>query len=117
MKRSAKVLIGFGVLALASPLGLWLPAKFKAGSAWGEWGSDEIKELVGYVPEGFEKLSSLWHAPLHDYAFRGMEHAGIGHLSLAYIFSATIGIALCIAGGFLAGKLLSGKRRHGADKK
>lgn len=38
------------VLALISPLGLSLPDALKAGSAWGEWGVDEIRQRIGYVP-------------------------------------------------------------------
>lgn len=39
-----------------------------AGTAWGEWGKDEIEKLVGYIPQGLEKLSGLWRAPMRDYA-------------------------------------------------
>ena len=37
MKTTTKLWIGLGVLAIASPLGLYLPDTFKAGEAWGEW--------------------------------------------------------------------------------
>ena len=59
MKITTKFWIGLGVLAVLSPLGLLLPEHFKAGSAWGEWGIDEIQRLAGYVPVGLEKLSSF----------------------------------------------------------
>lgn len=96
MKIITKLWIGICLLILLSPLGLWLPERFKAGDAWGEWGTDTIKELTGYVPQGLEKLSSLWKAPIPDYAFKNWEEKGLGSLSLAYIISAIIGILVTI---------------------
>jgi cobalt/nickel transport protein len=110
MKTMTKLWIGLGILALLSPIGLYLPDKMKAGSAWGEWGADEMKGLVGYVPKGLEKLSSLWNALMPDYAFKGWEDKGLGHLSIAYIVAALLGIALCVGGAFLLGKLLAQKK-------
>ena len=101
-----KLCIGLGILIILSPIGLILPDRFKAGSAWGEWGSDEMKELVGYIPQGLEKLGSLWNAPMPDYAFKGWEEKGLGHLSFSYIVSAVVGIALIAIVIFLIGKLL-----------
>lgn len=109
MKISTKLWIGLGILVILCPLGLILPEHFKAGAAWGEWGIDEIKELVGYVPKGLEKLSSLWNAPLPDYAFKGWEEKGLTHLSFAYIISAVVGIIIVVAVALLIGKLLSKK--------
>jgi hypothetical protein len=109
MKTTAKLWIGIGILILLSPLGLVLPEHFKAGDAWGEWGTDGIKELAGYIPQGLEKLSSLWNAPIPDYAFKGWEEKGLGSLSLAYIASAIIGILITVCVVLLIGKLLSRK--------
>ncbi|MCM8797503.1 MAG: PDGLE domain-containing protein [Candidatus Omnitrophica bacterium] len=109
MKTTAKLWIGLGILILLSPLGLILPEHFKAGDAWGEWGIDTIKELVGYIPQGLEKLSNLWRAPLPDYAFRGWEEKGLPHLSFAYIISAVIGIGIVVVIVIAIGKLLSKK--------
>ena len=106
MKLSTKLWIGLGGLAVLSPLGLILPEKFKAGDAWGEWDAEKIKELVGYVPKGLGKLSSLWNAPLRDYTFKSWQNLGIKHVSLAYVVSAIIGIALCFGIVFLLGKFI-----------
>ena len=110
MKTVTKLWIGLGLLAVISPIGLFLPDKLKAGSAWGEWGADEIKGLIGYIPGGLEKLSSVWNAVLPDYAFKGWGDKGLGQLSFAYIISAIVGIALCVGGAWLLGKLLSRKQ-------
>ncbi len=109
MKLAAKLWIGVAILIALSPIGLILPERFKAGSAWGEWGAGEMRKLAGYVPKGFAKLSSLWNAPMPDYAFRGWEKKGLPHLSLAYIVSAAAGIAATVIAALLIGRILSKK--------
>jgi len=109
MKITTKLWIGLSVLIALSPLGLLIPEHFKAGAAWGEWGMDEIKKLVGYVPKGLEKLAPLWNAPIPDYAFKGWEGKGLSHLSFAYIISAVAGIAVIVSAALLIGKLLAKK--------
>ena len=75
---------------IAYPLGL-----LATGTAWGEWGADEIAEIVtdgkalGYTPSGLESGWSL-DVPMPDYALEGMNE------TLAYILSAVIGVALLI---------------------
>jgi cobalt/nickel transport protein len=112
MKVATKLWIALAVLIVISPVGLILPDHYKAGSAWGEWGSEEIKGLVGYVPKGLEKLSSLWNAPVPDYAFKGWEQKGLSRLSLAYIISAAAGVGIIAGITLLIGKLLA-KRTDG----
>lgn len=109
MKIITKFWMGLGVLIILSPLGLLLPEHFKAGSAWGEWGADEMQKLVGYIPQGLKKLSNLWAAPIPDYAFKGWEGKSLMSLSFAYVFSAVIGILVCVAAVFILGKFLSRK--------
>lgn len=109
MKTTTKLWMGIGILILLAPLGIFLPQYFKAGDAWGEWGADTIKELVGYIPRGLEKLSRIWSAPIPDYAFKGWEEKRLGSLSFAYIASAIIGILVVVCVVLLIGKLLSKK--------
>lgn len=109
MKTINQLWIGLGVLIAVSPLGLLLPEKFKAGSAWGEWGPEEVGELVGYVPQGLVKLAGFWNAPIPDYAFKGWEEKPLFNLSLAYIFSALTGILLCVGVIFILGRILTKK--------
>ena len=109
MKITTKFLIGIAALVALSPLGLLLPAHFKAGGAWGEWGADEMQKLVGYVPKGLAKLSSLWSAPIPDYAFKGWEEKGLSRLSFAYIISAIVGIGIIVLVMIGIGKWLSKK--------
>jgi cobalt/nickel transport protein len=109
MKTITKLWIFIVVLIILAPLGLILPAHFKAGSAWGEWGIEEIKGLSGYIPKGLERLASLWSAPIPDYAFKGWGEKPLGSLSLAYIVSAIVGITITIGVILLIGKFLSKK--------
>lgn len=78
-------------LVVLTPLGL-----LAEGTAWGEWGADEVAEMLGYTPagmlEGFE-----FEAPIPDYAVGGMSEI------FGYVLSAVIGVALMM----IAFKILS----------
>lgn len=110
MKTLTKLWIGIILLIILAPLGLLLPQHFKAGSAWGEWGAEEFQDFVGYIPKGLAKLSALWNAPLPDYAFKGWEEKGLLHLSIAYIISAAVGIAIVVLAVWFIGKSLTKKK-------
>ena len=107
MKAKAGLWIGIATLILLSPLGLIVPAKLGAGSAWGEWSIREINKLVGYAPAGMSKLSKLWKSPLPDYAFRGQESASVHALSLSYIISGILGVIAVSVLTLLIGKVLA----------
>jgi len=107
MKTTTKLWIGLVVLCLLTPLGLILPDKFQAGSAWGEWGADEMQELVGYVPAGMKRLGELWNAPVPDYAFKGQEQAPLSKLSVSYIISAMLGVASAAGAAMLIGRMVA----------
>ena len=104
-----KIGIGIGILAILSPIGLLLPDMFNSGAAWGEWGTDEIKKMTGYIPLGMEKLSSLWTAIFPDYSFSGQENQGLADKGFAYIVSAFAGIALCVGLGCFSEKFFQVK--------
>lgn len=93
--------IGLGALMVLSPLGL-----IAAGIAWGEWSAgdfqdpairDQITHASGnmappeHVPQGLEHLSSIWTAPIPDYAPSFMHNESFG-----YILSAVVGAGLII---------------------
>jgi hypothetical protein len=85
--------IGLVALIILAPLGL-----LAVGETYGEWGNEELKEKLGFVPHGLEQLSSLWSAPLPDYAFPGGEES-MSMATIAYLVSAVIGVVVC--GGLL----------------
>jgi hypothetical protein len=100
-----KLWIGILIMALLSPLGVYLPDKFKAGGAWGEWGPEELEKLLGYVPEGLKKLSDLWKPPVPDYNFGG-ENAAMSTQIISYVISGIIGITAGAIVIFLITKFL-----------
>ncbi len=89
-KKSSAVMGLIAALVCLSPLGL-----LAAGTAWGEWGIEEIETLImggkelGYVPQGMANGFSF-EALMPDYTIAGMPEA------FAYILSALIGAALMI---------------------
>jgi cobalt/nickel transport protein len=91
-KFDKRLWIGLLVMVLLTPLGIYLPERFKAGDAWGEWGTDRLQELLGYVPEGLRKMAEFWKAPVPDYNFGG-ENAAFGTQIISYIISGIIGVA------------------------
>ena len=104
-----KMFLGLVVLALLSPVGIIIPDKVKAGSAWGEWGTEEIQKMVGFVPQGMQKLADIWKAPMPDYSFKGWEEKGIGMQSLAYVISAAMGMGIIGGIALLFGKIVNKK--------
>jgi ABC-type Co2+ transport system, permease component len=89
-KRYKAMLIPLIALIVLTPLGL-----IATGTAWGEWGTDEIKAALGYIPKGLGGMSDWWHALLPDY---GLPFGGGQGLSIVgYIISAIVGMAV-IAG-------------------
>jgi cobalt/nickel transport system permease protein len=88
---------GLGVAALASPIGL-----LASGTAWGEWGADELKDLgLSFIPQGIERFTGWWPAPLPDYGFPRMG-AVIGYILSAFIGIVLVGILLWLFGRWLS---------------
>ncbi|MDR3573632.1 MAG: cobalt transporter CbiM [Anaerolineaceae bacterium] len=79
--------IGLAVLVVATPIGLLAP-----GTAWGEWGAQELTSRgLSFVPQGLAKLSGLWGAPMKDY-----DLPALGNSNLGYILSAVVGILVIV---------------------
>ena len=107
MKTITKLWILIIILIALSPIGILAPEWLKAGAAWGEWSAGEIKELVGYIPQGFERLSELWKAPMPDYEFKGSEDRPLRAKSAAYILSGVIGVFVVVIVVYAAGKIIT----------
>jgi cobalt/nickel transport system permease protein/cobalt/nickel transport protein len=90
--------IGLVALIVLAPLGL-----LAVGETFGEWGPEEVKEKLGFVPPGLEQLSSLWSAPLPDYALPGIGDS-MTAAATAYILSAVLGVVICGGLLYLVGK-------------
>jgi cobalt/nickel transport system permease protein len=101
-KKEGKLWLAWGALglvALATPIGL-----LASGTAWGEWGVSELKTMgLGSIPQGLQKLTGWWPAPMPDYGLPRMA-AVIG-----YILSAFVGIILIVTLTWLLGRRLYSK--------
>jgi hypothetical protein len=81
--------LALGVIIILSPLGL-----LATGTAFGEWGRDQLQEKVGFIPAGLARMDDLWaHAPLPGYGIPGLD-AGFMQSACGYILSALVGMIL-----------------------
>jgi len=102
-------LIGLGVMAGLTPLGLLAP-----GGAFGEDAPanlDLARYHLGAVPAGLQRYAGFWHNALFD----RYDFSHDAHPTLGYIISAMVGIAVISLAVFavfkLAGVLIDGRAR------
>jgi hypothetical protein len=96
-KTIRNLAIGLLILIVFVPLGL-----LAVGETFGEWGTEELEEKLGFVPPGLEQLAPLWSAPVPDYAIPGDE-SQTGMVA-AYYLSALLGVAICAGLLYLVGR-------------
>jgi cobalt/nickel transport system permease protein len=90
--------IGLAALIVITPLGLLAP-----GTAWGEWGAEELTQRgLAFVPRGLAHFSGLWSAPMAGYNLPALGNANIG-----YILSAAVGILVIIGVAWLFSMLVT----------
>jgi cobalt/nickel transport system permease protein len=93
--------IGLAALAVIVPVGLLAP-----GTAWGEWGTEELTRLgLAFIPHGMARLASFWSAPLPGY-----DLPALGNASLAYILSAMVGIIIIVVVVWLFTMLVTARK-------
>ncbi len=97
-KRTRVFWIPLAVLAALTPLGL-----LASGTAWGEWGAQELRRAVGYVPKGFAALADRWKALFPDYSLPLLGK----NATAGYLLSAVAGIALIAGTIFLTAAIAS----------
>jgi cobalt/nickel transport system permease protein len=105
-RSTQQLWVGLALLMVLSPLGL-----LAAGTAWGEWAPEDFADPAvrqqiqagsmnhappAGVPAGLQNLSSVWTAPIPDYAPAWMQSASFG-----YIMSALVGAGLIILSFFV----------------
>ncbi|MGC9197088.1 MAG: cobalt transporter CbiM [Syntrophobacteraceae bacterium] len=96
-----------GAMVILSPLGL-----LANGDAWGEWGAEDLKKLMGFIPSGLKNLAGTWSlAPFRDYSLPGFD--SFASSAAVYILCALIGAAIIFFLTYLFGRLqvLEKKRR------
>jgi cobalt/nickel transport system permease protein len=112
------LLMAFAVILLLTPLGI-----LAVGSAWGEWSPRDLSDPAARrqiaaasfqqqppaaVPQGLQRLSSIWTAPFPAYAPRFLHSASFG-----YLLSATFGAGLILLMAVGADRVFSGRRGSG----
>jgi cobalt/nickel transport system permease protein len=95
-----------GLLVLAVPLGL-----IATGTAWGEWGTTELRQKLGYVPNGFARFGDWWKGLLPGYALPGGSGGGLA--VAAYVLSALLGVGALVGVAWLIVHLV--RRRQPAS--
>jgi hypothetical protein len=86
-------------MALLTPLGL-----LADGTAWGEWGAEDLAGMLGFAPPGIEQAETWWRALFPDYAVKGLgEKTG-------YIVSALLGSALAYLAAMAYTKTLARRK-------
>jgi hypothetical protein len=98
-------------MAIISPIGL-----IAEGTAWGEWGAQDIEGLLGYVPQGMNRLGDFWQALFPDYTIALLGKSGGGQ-SIGYILSAIIGSLLVYGLTILLTKFLVRKNKAACESK
>lgn len=94
--------IGLAALIVITPIGLLAP-----GTAWGEWGAEELTSLgLSFIPRGLEKLSGFWSAPLPDYNV-----PALGNANVAYILSAIVGVFVTVGVVWLFSLLATSRKK------
>lgn len=100
-KTTRNIIIVLAVLIVLTPLGL-----LAAGDTFGEWGADQIKERIGYVPSGLEGLSGIWSAPMPDYGIPALAGTSVGHAA-GYMLSAIVGVLICVGVLYVFGRMVA----------
>ncbi len=92
--KSGWTLVGLlGLLVLLTPVGLLAP-----GGADFEWGTEELRGMVGYLPAGLSSLQPLGAlAPLRGYQLPGAVPLSFWQEAPAYLLSAVLGVGLIFA--------------------
>ena len=104
--RYKAFILGLAAMVIMAPVGL-----IATGTAWGEWGVDEVQEMIGYVPLGLKKLSQIWNSLIPDYTLPGLEGSFLKS-SVGYIVCAVIGIVLISAVMAISSKLITKREEN-----
>ena len=81
-------------LIVIIPLGL-----LSDSPAWGEWGKEYYKKILGYIPYGIAKAKGI-NAPMKDYSFGSLSDIS------GYYLSAIVGAVLIFAFFYILTKVL-----------
>ena len=112
------LLAALAALMLLTPVGI-----LAVGSAWGEWSPRDLADqaarrqiaavsanraLPPGIPQGLDRLSSIWTAPFPAYAPRFLRSQSFG-----YFLSAAFGSGLILLAAVVLDSVVSARRRSG----
>ena len=84
------LLTGLAVMIVLVPVGLLAP-----GTAWGEWGTEQLTSRgLAFIPQGMAKLSGLWSAPLHGYNLPALKNSNLAYMLSGIVGTIVIGIVV-----------------------
>lgn len=104
--KKYKILIILLVFFTAlTPLAFLVAERLNFGSAWGEWGSEELQKMFGFAPEGLKRHEAIFgKAPMPDYSLpEGIKIPK----SIAYLLSGVVGVFLLLLIFYLVSKMIS----------
>jgi cobalt/nickel transport system permease protein len=111
------LLAGLALVLLLTPLGI-----LAVGTAWGEWAPEDFADAgvrqeiaaasrgqapPSQIPEGLQRLSGTWTAPIPDYAPAALKSASLG-----YLLSGAFGLGLILGGALLVNWALAFRKRR-----
>jgi cobalt/nickel transport system permease protein len=111
---------GLAILLVLTPLGI-----LAAGTAWGEWMASDYADPAArqqiaavslhhaapeVIPQGLQRLSSIWTAPFGRYAPPYVRGAAFG-----YLLSAMFGVGLIVLASLLLGRFARDAARARPD--
>ncbi len=99
-----KIWFGFAFIILLAPLGLVAP-----GGAWGEWELIEVKQRIGFIPQGMNRFHMIIKNFFPDYSLPGL-NKNFFQSAMGYILSAVIGICAIVLLFWLLWKLIPEKK-------
>lgn len=102
-----RYIVGLMVVALLTPLGL-----LASGTAWGEWGGEELQAQLGFLPSGLERLEAFWNRILFpDYAMGGFNQS-FWQQAFGYILSAFFALLVIGIIGFVIQRFIRKSEKH-----
>ena len=102
-----RYIFGLMGVALLTPLGL-----LASGTAWGEWGGEELQAKLGFVPSGLERLGVFWKRVLFkDYAMGGLNQS-FWQQAFGYILSAFFALLVIGSIGFVIQRFVRKSQKH-----
>jgi hypothetical protein len=100
LKNYRKLWMGLGLLILMSPLGLLFLRQLRLAAPGGEWGSEELKSMLGHVPTRLENYRDF-ESDLARLFDAGLQSPGRPRqpTSLCGVIGASVIVAICLGLG------------------